>query len=64
MKKIASRSIITILSIVALVSTASTQELAINNKKVENITSVDGAIELLHQMTHQTSRPAREIFSK
>ena len=31
---------------------------------VENITSVDAAIELLHQMTHQTSRAAREIFSK
>lgn len=31
---------------------------------VENIRSVDSAIELLHQMTHQTSRPAREILSK
>lgn len=31
---------------------------------IENITAVDAAIELLHQMTHQTSRPASEILSK
>lgn len=31
---------------------------------IEDITSVDAAIELLHHMTHQTSRPASEILSK
>ena len=31
---------------------------------IENITSVDAAIELLHHMTHQTSRPASEILSR
>jgi transcription-repair coupling factor (superfamily II helicase) len=31
---------------------------------VENITSVDAAIELLHNMGYQTARPAREILSK
>jgi transcription-repair coupling factor (superfamily II helicase) len=31
---------------------------------IENITSVDAAIDLLHQMSHQTSRPASEILSK
>ena len=31
---------------------------------VENITSVDAAIELLHQMSYQTSRPASEILSR
>lgn len=31
---------------------------------IENITSVDAAIELLHQMSHQTSRPASEILSR
>jgi len=31
---------------------------------IDNITSVDAAIELLHDMSHQTSRPAREILSR
>lgn len=31
---------------------------------IENITSVDAAIEVLHHMTHQTSRPASEILSR
>ena len=31
---------------------------------IENITSVDAAIDLLHHMSHQTSRPASEILSK
>ena len=31
---------------------------------VENITSVDAAIELLHHMSDQISKPASEILSK
>jgi transcription-repair coupling factor (superfamily II helicase) len=31
---------------------------------IEKITSVDAAIDLLHHMSHQTSRPASEILSK
>ena len=31
---------------------------------VENITSVDGAIELLHRMSHQTTKPSSEILSR
>lgn len=31
---------------------------------IENITSVDAAIDLLRHMSHQTSRPASEILSK
>lgn len=31
---------------------------------IDNITSVDAAIEVLHNMSHQTSRPVREILSK
>lgn len=31
---------------------------------VENITSVDAAIDLLRQMTHQTARPSSEILSR
>ena len=31
---------------------------------IENMPSVDAAIELLHNMTHQTARPASEILSR
>jgi len=31
---------------------------------VENITSVDAAIELLHHMSHQTAKPSSEILSR
>ena len=31
---------------------------------IENISSVDAAIELLHSMTHQTAKPASEILSR
>lgn len=31
---------------------------------IENITSVDAAIELLHHMQHQTARPSSEILSR
>lgn len=31
---------------------------------IENITSVDSAIDVLHNMSHQTARPSREILSR